>query len=192
MNEAEIRDVFTRTHAILKGHFLLASGLHSDTYVQCAKVMEHPAEAEKLCRELADRWKGTKIDVVAGPAYGGILPAYELARHLGVRAIYFERGTGGKFELRRGFEIAKDRVLVAEDVITTGGSAKEVVDLVKHMGGEVAGVTSFVYRGAGKAFDDEYRYLLGIQPPTWKPDDCPHCRSGLTAVKPGTKPPCRA
>lgn len=188
MNESEIRDVFTRTGAILNGHFLLASGLHSNTYVQCAKVMEHPSEAEDLCRELAARWKGTAIDVVAGPAYGGILPAYELARHLHARAIFFERAANGKFELRRGFEIGRDRVLVAEDVITTGGSAKEVVDLVKRIGGTVAGVTSFVYRGVGKAFDEEYRYLLGIEPPTWKPEACPFCREGQTVVKPGTKP----
>jgi orotate phosphoribosyltransferase len=189
MTDAEIRDVFTRTGAILKGHFLLASGLHSDTYVQCAKVMEHPREAEALCRELASRWQG--VDAVAGPAYGGILPAYEIARHLGCRAVYFERGTTGKFELRRGFSIEGDRVLVAEDVITTGGSAKEVVDLAKAMGAKVVGVTSFVFRGVGKAFDEEYRYLLGLEPPTWKPADCPHCKQGSTAVKPGTKP-CKA
>lgn len=191
MNEAELRAVFARTGAILNGHFLLASGLHSDTYVQCAKVMEHPREAETLCRELAGRWQGVGIDVVAGPAYGGILPAYELARQLGVRAVYFERGATGKFELRRGFAVAGQRVLVAEDVITTGGSAREVVDLVKAMDASVAGVTSFVYRGQGKAFEEEYRHLLGLNPPTWKPDDCPLCRQGQAAVKPGTKP-CRA
>lgn len=191
MNEEQIRAVFARTGAILRGHFLLASGLHSDTYVQCAKVMEHPKEAEALCGELAARWNGTAIDVVAGPAYGGILPAYELARHLGVRTVYFERGPAGRFELRRGFSVAGHRVLVAEDVITTGGSAKEVVDLVQELGGTVAGVASFVYRGAGKAFDEEYRYLLEMQPPSWKPADCPLCRQGLTAIKPGTKP-CKA
>lgn len=191
MNEAEIRDVFARTGAILKGHFLLASGLHSDTYVQCAKVMEHPREAETLCRELAERWKGVGVDVAAGPAYGGILPAYEIARHLGTRAVFFERGAAGKFELRRGFAIDGDRVLVAEDVITTGGSAKEVVDLVQAMGGRVVGVTSFVFRGTGKAFDEEYRPLLALQPPTWKPAECPFCREGSPAIKPGTKP-CKA
>jgi len=188
MNEAEIRSVFARTGALLQGHFLLASGLHSDTYVQCAKVLEHPREAELLCRELAFRWQGTAIDVVAGPAYGGILPAYELARQLGCRAVFFERGGSGKFELRRGFAIASDRVLVAEDVITTGGSAKEVVDLAKEIGARIVGVASFVYRGVGKAFEEDYRYLLGIEPPTWKPVECPLCRQGDPAVKPGTKP----
>jgi len=191
MTDAEIRDVFARTGAILHGHFLLASGLHSDTYVQCAKVLEHPREAETLCRELAARWNGVLTDVVAGPAYGGILPAYELARQLGVRAVYFERGASGKFELRRGFAVAGQRVIVAEDVITTGGSAKEVVDLVRELGGQVAGVTSFVYRGQGQAFEEEYRYLLELAPPTWAPSDCPMCRRGLTAMKPGTKP-CKA
>jgi orotate phosphoribosyltransferase len=151
-------------------------------------VLEHPKEAEILCRELASRWKGTRVDVVAGPAYGGILPAYELARQLGARAVYFERGSTGKFELRRGFTIEKERLLVAEDVITTGGSAKEVVDLAKSMRGEVVGVTSFVYRGTGKAFEEEYRYLLALQPPTWTPAECPFCREGQTVIKPGTKP----
>lgn len=188
MNESEILDVFKRTGAILNGHFLLASGLHSDTYVQCAKVTEHPREAEALCRELADRWRGAAVDVVAGPAYGGILPSYELARAIGARAVFFERGEGGKFELRRGFGIEGERVIVAEDVITTGGSAKEVVDLAKKMGAKVVGVTSFVFRGAGKAFDEKYRHLLSLAPPTWKPEECPLCRAGQAVVKPGTKP----
>ncbi len=190
MNERDRLAVFERTGAILKGHFQLASGLHTDTYIQCSRVTEWPAEMESLCRDLASKWNGKKIDVVVGPAYGGILPAYELARHLGARSVFCERGKEGSFELRRGFQVQGDLVLVAEDVITTGGSAKEAVDLVKASGGTVAGVASFVDRGVAKAFSEEHHFLLSITPPTWAPAECPACKAGEVVVKPGTKP-CR-
>ncbi|MHC4607420.1 MAG: phosphoribosyltransferase family protein, partial [Planctomycetota bacterium] len=135
---------------------------------------------------LAEKWP-EKPDVVAGPAYGGIIVAYELARALGARAVFFER-VDGVFQLRRGFEIAKGaRVLVVEDVVTTGGSAKEVVDRVKEMGANVVGVASLIHRGAKTKFEEELRPLLRVSPPMWKPEECPLCKEGSKAVKPGSR-----
>ena len=188
MNETDTIEIFEKTGAILKGHFQLASGLHTDTYIQCSRVTEWPTEMEKLCQELATRWEGKRIDVVLGPAYGGILPAYELARHLNSRSVFCERGKEGAFELRRGFQVQGNNVLVVEDVITTGGSAKEAVDLVKASGGNVVGVASFVDRGVDKKFSEDHSFLLSITPPTWTPGDCPACKAGEVAIKPGTKP----
>lgn len=188
ITDASLLDEFRAAGAVLTGHFLLSSGLHSDTYVQCAKILERPEVSERLCRALAAKWTAAEPDVVAGPAYGGILVAYELARHLKARAIFFER-VDGKFELRRGFEIAKgDRVLVAEDVVTTGGSAAEVVERVKALGGEVVGVAAFIDRGVGKAFQEDLRALLSLSPPVWMAEECPLCRQGHTIVKPGSRP----
>lgn len=181
---------FRDARAVLHGHFLLSSGLHSDTYVQCAKVLECPDVAGRLCAELAKRWP-ERPSLVAGPAYGGILVAYELARALGARAVFFER-VDGRFDLRRGFEIAPgERVLVSEDVVTTGGSAQEVVERVAAMGGTVVGVAALVDRSggqAGKALGTELRALVQLTPPVWKPEECPLCRQGVPAVKPGSRP----
>lgn len=182
-----IIDRFKGVNAILKGHFVLSSGLHSDTYVQCAKVTEHPTLAEEVCRSLAEMWRGKKIDVVAGPAYGGIILAYELARALKSRAVFFER-VDGKFSLRRGFALqSQDQVLVAEDVVTTGGSAQEVLSLVRQMGAHVVGVTSLVYRGQGNFADTEYKHLVSLTPPLYKPEECPLCKEKVPVSKPGSR-----
>lgn len=178
---------FKGVNAILNGHFVLSSGLHSDTYVQCAKVTEHPALGEEVCRSLADMWRGKKIDVVAGPAYGGIILAYELARALKARAVFFER-VEGKFALRRGFSLSsQDEVLVAEDVVTTGGSAQEVLSLVRQMGARLVGVTSLVYRGQGNFADTDYKYLVSLTPPVYKPEECPFCKEKIPVTKPGSR-----
>lgn len=177
--------VLRECKAVLQGHFLLASGLHSDTYFQCAKIFEQPDVAERLLKELASRWKDVAPQVVAGPAIGGIIPAYELARHLRARCLYLEK-VDSKFVLRRGFEIRPgERVIVAEDVVTTGGSAKEAAVTLNAMGAKVMGVSAIVFRGEGNPFDVDLRYLLSMSPPTYKPDECPMCQSGTTAVKPG-------
>ena len=148
----ETIEAFRKADAILSGHFLLSSGAHSDTYIQCAKVLERPDLPSGLCETPATPWKGKGITCVAGPAYGGILLAYELARALRCRAIFFER-ENNVFTLRRGFEILQEEsVLIAEDVVTTGGSSKEVLDLVGALGGKVAGVASLVNRGQGTPF----------------------------------------
>lgn len=173
MQQDEVLALLREANAVLKGHFLLASGLHSDTYFQCAKVFEQPGIGSRVAQELAGRWADTKIDVVAGPALGGVIVAYELARALGARCVYFER-VDGAFQLRRGFEIKPgDRVLVAEDVVTTGGSAKEVVELARHMAATVVGVSAIVYRQQDKKFDEPLRYLIAMNPPAWKPPECP-------------------
>lgn len=187
MDEGQITKSFQDVKAILNGHFLLSSGNHSDTYVQCAKVMEHPDVAGKLCDRLAEPWRGKGISCVAGPAYGGILIAYELARALQCRAIFFER-VDAKFALRRGFEIsAGEKILVAEDVVTTGGSSNEVVALVREMKGEVAGVASLVNRGKGNPFGVEFHSLLSLAPPLYRPEECPLCKKHIPVVKPGSR-----
>jgi orotate phosphoribosyltransferase len=177
--------VLRECKAVLQGHFLLASGLHSNTYFQCAKIFEQPDIAEGLLKALAAQWKDVAPQVVAGPAIGGIIPAYELARHLKARCVYLEK-VDNKFTLRRGFEVKPgERVIVAEDVVTTGGSAKDAAESLKVMGAKVLGVTSIVFRGEKNPFDVDLRYLLAMSPPTFKPEECPLCKAGTTAVKPG-------
>ncbi len=186
MNSESLLEEFRKVGAIQQGHFVLSSGLHSDTYVQCARVLERPEVAGLLCRELAGKWP-EGAGVVAGPAYGGIILSYEIARALGARAIFFER-VNGQFELRRGFGLEPgDRVLVAEDVVTTGGSAREVVELVKAQGGTVIGVASLVDRRPEES--EDLRALIRLSPPLWKPEECPKCRNGEPIEKPGSRGP---
>jgi len=150
MTREEIIKMFEETGAILSGHFLLTSGRHSDRYIQCALVLQYPSYTENLCRELAARYRGEKVSAVIGPATGGIIVAYEVARALGVRALFAER-EGGRMALRRGFTVsAGEKVLVVEDVVTTGGSILEVIDLVKGRGGTVIGAGLLVDRSGGK------------------------------------------
>ena len=140
MTEKEVLFLFEELNALLKGHFRLSSGLHSEKYLQCAIVLQHPAIAEKLAKTLVAGFEGEKIDVVAGPALGGVTWAYEVARALGTRGVFTEREEG-KMTLRRGFSIMSgEKVLVVEDVVTTGGSTKEVIDVIKGLGGVVVGV----------------------------------------------------
>ncbi len=188
MIEKEILDIFKRENAILRGHFLLSSGLHSDTYIQCAKVLEYPKYAEFLSEVLCERFKGVSPDVVIGPAIGGITFSYEVARTFGARALFAER-ENGKFTLRRGFEIHPgERVLVVEDVVTTGGSTKEVISLVMEKGGEVIGVGSIIDRSK-ELIDFGVRFisLLKVDVNLYEPNNCPLCKSGVPISKPGSK-----
>lgn len=181
-------DAFRKHEALLEGHFQLSSGLHSSRYLQCAKVLAHPAVAEVLCRELVARWPHQKPDVVIGPAMGGITLAYELGRAFGVSALFAERENGA-FTLRRGFSIAPGaRVLVAEDVVTTGGSVQEVLGLVERLGGVPCGVMSLIQRTDLNPFSVPFVALEKVIPPVWQPAECPLCREGGTAVKPGSRP----
>ena len=184
----EIIEILEKTNSLKTGHFLLSSGLHSDKYVQCALVLSYPWEAEKLCKALAQKLEGIDIEIVVGPALGGIVIAYELARALNVPGIFAER-TEGEMALRRGFEIKPgQKVLVVEDVVTTGGSAKEVIKLIKEMGGEVAAVSSLIDRSGGKAdFGAPFKALLELDIPAYKPEDCPMCKDGSSAEKPGSR-----
>jgi len=184
----EVLQVFRDCGGLLEGHFLLTSGRHSDKYMQCAKLFIRPKKAEALCAALADKLKDMKIDVVASPAIGGIIMGYVMAKRLNAKNVFAER-ENGKMVLRRGFEILpKDRVLVVEDVVTTGGSAMEVVELVKECGAKVAGVASVVDRSNGKVdFGVPYRALLSMEVVSYEAAECPICKKGIPLVKPGSR-----
>jgi len=181
-------NILEKTGVLRKGHFLLTSGLHSDQYLQCALLLQYPQYAEPVCRALAAPFADQRVDVVIGPALGGIVVAYETARALGARYIHAEREEG-VMTLRRGFAIQPgERVLVVEDVVTTGGSVKEVIHLVKQAGGELVGVASIVDRSGGRAdFGVPFRPFIRLNVATYTPEDCPLCRTGLPAEKPGSR-----
>ncbi|BAF59985.1 MAG: orotate phosphoribosyltransferase [Pelotomaculum sp.] len=188
MTRDEIVAIFQKTGAMLSGHFRLTSGRHSNRYFQCALVLQHPDYSELLCRELAARFAGDGISVVIGPAMGGIIVSYEVARALGVRGLFAER-ENGVMTLRRGFSIEPgERVLVVEDVITTGGSVREVMEAVRKSGGTVAGAGVLVDRSNG-AVDLGVRTeaLLTAEVVSYAPEDCPFCKQGIPAVKPGSR-----
>jgi orotate phosphoribosyltransferase len=189
MTQDELLDLFRRSGALLDGHFRLSSGLHSMGYLQCALVLQHPADAERLGRAVADRARALRATTVLSPALGGLIIGHEVARALGVRAIFAER-QDGMLMLRRGFVISEaDRVLVVEDVLTTGASTRETIQLARAAGGQVVGVASLVDRSAGSAhFDVPFVSLLTIDLPTYQPDACPLCAQGLAVVKPGSRP----
>ncbi len=188
MEQKEILGIFDKYGALLKGHFRLSSGLHSGNYLQCALILQHPDVAEKLSQALAKKFTGEKIDVVIGPALGGITLAYEVARAIGVRGLFTERQEA-KMVLRRGFSIkAGEEVLVVEDVVTTGGSTKEVCEVVKSMGGVVVGVGSIVDR-SDKVIDfgAPFKALAKVKVETFEENICPFCKSGIPVAKPGSR-----
>lgn len=190
MEQNEVRDLFKKNNALLNGHFLLSSGLHSDTYFQSALILQHPEEAQKLAEELAKQIKerGIKVDAVVSPAMGGVIIGHEMGRALGVRAVFTERAEG-KVMLRRGFSINRgEKILVAEDVITTGLSTKEVIDSLAQYEAEVAGVVSLVDRSAGKVDFGVPRFsLLSLEVKSYKAEECPMCKEGSQPVKPGSR-----
>ncbi len=189
LTNEQILEFFKKTEGILHGHFLLTSGRHSDTYMQCAKLFVHPEESAFLCSALADTLRGFGADAVVSPAVGGIIMGYEVARQLGVANYFAERENGG-MTLRRGFSLDKGmRVIVVEDVVTTGGSVKEVIELCRNAGAEVAAVASIVDRSGGEVdFGVPYRALLSMEVKSYDADDCPLCREGkIPAIKPGSR-----
>lgn len=188
MDEKEVLELFEKNHALLTGHFKLSSGLHSQKYLQCALVLQHPDIAAKLAKALAKRFSDEKIDFVIGPALGGITLAYEAARACKCRGLFAER-QGGAMVLRRGFSIAKgERALVVEDVVTTGGSTKEVVNLVQAMGGVVAGVGCVIDRSSGPVdFGIRFESLAKIKVDTFEEGSCPMCKQGKPVTKPGSR-----
>ena len=189
MTRDELLDLYRRSGALLHGHFRLTSGLHSPGYLQCALVLQHPQHAEALGRAIADRVRDVRATVVLSPALGGVVIGQEVGRALGVRAIFCERQDGA-LVLRRGFTLdPDDRVLVVEDVMTTGGSTRETMQVAKAAGGHVVGAASIVDRGGGTIhFDVPFTSLLEIGLPTYEPDTCPLCAQGLPVVKPGSRP----
>src|SRR5881394_2353061 len=188
MTREALLDLFRRSGALLEGHFRLTSGLHSSGYLQCALVLQHPSHAEALGRAIADRVRPLRPTVVLSPALGGVVIGHEVGRALGVRAIFAERQEG-RLSLRRGFALdAADRVLVVEDVMTTGGSTRETIEVAKAAGGTVVGTASIVDRSGGALeFDVPYASLLEIALPTYQPEACPLCAQGLAVVKPGSR-----
>ncbi|WMM23758.1 orotate phosphoribosyltransferase [Tissierella sp. MB52-C2] len=181
-----IIDLLKESDALLEGHFLLSSGKHSDRYVQCAKLLQYPDKAEKAVSFIVDKIKDLDIDIVVGPAMGGIIVAYELGRQLGKPAIFTER-EGGEMTLKRGFHIEKgQRVIISEDVVTTGKSAYEAIKVVEEYGGVVVGIACIANRSKG---DIKYPVYGGteLEIKTYNEEECPLCKEGLTIAKPGSR-----
>jgi orotate phosphoribosyltransferase len=196
---AAVLDRFRRAHALLEGHFRLTSGLHSPGYLQCALVLQHPREAEALGAEIAERVRSLGAQTVLSPALGGIVIGQEVGRALGVRAIFAER-QDGRLALRRGFALEPgEKVLVVEDVVTTGGSTRETIDLARESGAAVVGAAAIIDRrsstepapssskGGQQKIDVPFHVLAEVSLPTYDPASCPLCLAGLPVVKPGSR-----
>ena len=188
MTDRETLELYEATGALMRGHFRLTSGLHSDVYLQSALVLQYPQHAAALCAALAAPFRGDGVQTVVAPAIGGILVAHEVAKALGVRALFAER-EDGVMRLRRGFTVASaERCVVVEDVMTTGGSIREVVTCVEALGARVIGVGSLIDRsGGGANFPVKRAALATVKATTWKPEECPLCKAGGQAIKPGSR-----
>ena len=184
---SNIEEIFEKSGAILKGHFLLTSGLHSPIYWEKFRVLQFPNYTEQLCRMISDHFSKQEIQVVAGPTTGGIILAHEVARQLGVRGIFAEREGDGRRAFKRSFGISPgERVLIIDDILTTGQSIREVLDLVAEQGGEVIGIGVLVDRSDEKHdFGVPLFYCLRSITPTYKPQECPLCAAGIPLTKPG-------
>jgi orotate phosphoribosyltransferase len=190
MTEAEVLKIFRQSGALLEGHFRLSSGLHSPGYLQCALVLQHPREAETLGAALGEIVRSLGVQTVLSPALGGIVIGQEVGRALGVRAIFAER-QDGTLTLRRGFTLDPgEKVLVVEDVVTTGGSTRETMDVARAAGAVVVGACAIVDRSGGKqGLDVPFHALLPMDVTAYKEDECPLCKAGLPVVKPGSRAP---
>jgi len=188
LTEERIIEIMKEAGVLLEGHFLLTSGRHSNKYLQCAKIFQNCKYSEELCAHLAKKFENDNIELVIGPAMGAVQMAYEVSRHLKTPNFFTER-EDGVMKLRRGFTIEKGtRVLVVEDVITTGGSVKEVIELVKQSGGEVAGVGVIVDRSAGKIdFGCKLESVISMDVESWEADNCPLCKTDIPLTKPGSR-----
>ncbi len=189
LTDKEVLALFEKSGGVLKGHFLLTSGRHSDTYMQCALLFDDAKVSETLCAELADRVKKYKPDIVVSPAVGAIIMGYEVSRHLGLKNVFAER-ENGTFTLRRGFTLPeRARVLITENVVTTGGSVFEVMEMLKNYGAEVVAVASMVDRSNGTVdFGVPFVTMLRADVKSYEADECPLCKAGMgTPVKPGSR-----
>ena len=188
MTQDEILTIFKDSKALLEGHFKLRSGLHSNRFFQAALLLQYPDRAATVCSELAAKFADKEISAVISPAVGGLIVGHEVAKALGVRAIFADK-ENDELILKRGFSIEKgERVLVAEDVITRGGRVQQTVDLVRSLGGEVAGIAVIVDRSMGNAsFDIPHESLVKLELETYDPEDCPLCKEGLELTRPGSK-----
>ncbi len=189
MHETEILEQFVKTGALLKGHFLLRSGLHSDQYFQAALVLQHTRIAAQLCEALAEPWRDCGVETVISPAIGGIIVGQEGGRALGVRAVFAEKDDNSNLVLRRGFQFRPgEKVLVAEDVVTKGGRVQQTIDLVRSLGADPVGATSLVDRSTTPVdFGIPFRALLKLTLQTWTAEECPLCKQGLPIDHPGSK-----
>jgi len=187
MNETEVHTLLEEHGALQAGHFKLSSGRHSDVFVQTALVLQYPGIAERFGHELGTRFASAEPTIVLGPAMGGVIIGHEIARYLGIPMVYSER-VDGQMALRRGFHIgADDRVLIAENTVTTGGSQREVIELARSFGAEVVGVAAICDRSGGVGFGVAFEALLHIDASSWEPDDCPLCRDGSVPEAPGSR-----
>jgi orotate phosphoribosyltransferase len=184
LSEQEVTQLFQEAGGLLRGHFRLSSGLHSDTFLQAARLLQDPRVAHGLCAALADLWRDASPEVVIGPATGGIILAYEVARQLGVRALFSER-RNDRMALGRGFFLTpRERVLVVDDVITTGASVRATGLLAEAMGATVVGVGCLADRGGGGSLPWSTRGLLRVSPKEYRSEECPQCRQGTPLVEP--------
>lgn len=181
-----VLDILRESGALLEGHFLLSSGRHSNRYCQCAKLLQYPDKAEKVLSVVAEKIKDIEFDVVVGPAMGGIIVAYEVGRQTGKPAIFTER-VEGKMELRRGFEIKPgQKVLITEDVVTTGKSSLETIEILKELGAEVVGICCIVDRGSS-TIDYPIYSSIKLEIESYEPAECPLCKAGTAYIKPGSR-----
>ena len=190
MNEREIMEVFTETGAYQHGHFKLSSGLHSGAYLQCALVLQNPILAARLCGVLAEKFRMDTPDLIIGPAMGGVVLAYEMARGLNARAIFTERDDKGKMILRRGFRVSpENKILITEDVLTTGKSIKEVIELLKEDSITPVGIACLVNRSSQPVDFGGIKCesLIKLDIPTFEEDECPLCQEGMPITKPGSR-----
>ncbi|NMM63225.1 orotate phosphoribosyltransferase [Clostridium sp. P21] len=181
-------DTLKEVGALLEGHFLLSSGKHSDRYCQCAKLLQYPDKAEKVLKVVADKLKNVDFDIIVGPAMGGVVVSYELARQTGKPGIFAERQDGA-MTIRRGFEIKKgQKAIISEDVITTGKSFLEVAEIIKGLGGEVVGISCIVDRRAeGVEIEYPLYSAVKLQIESYDKEECPMCKQGTPYVKPGSR-----
>jgi orotate phosphoribosyltransferase len=190
MEQSDALMLIRQAGAYLEGHFRLSSGLHSTGYMQSALVLQNPRDAEALGSALAQRIRDVRPDVVLSPALGGIIIGHEVARALGVRALFAERSGSTALGLRRGFALnAGERVLVVEDVLTTGGSTRETIEVARSAGAHVVGAAAIVDRSGGTIdFGVPHKTLITLSLPTYDPSDCPLCKQGVPVTKPGSRP----
>ncbi|HQU86402.1 MAG TPA: orotate phosphoribosyltransferase [Pyrinomonadaceae bacterium] len=188
MNSEQILEHFRQTNALLEGHFILSSGLHSPKYLQCALALAFPFDAAKFGKAIAEQFVNENIETVASPAIGGLVIGYAVAQALNVRFIWTER-QNGEMTVRRGFSVKEnERILVVEDVITTGGSTRECIDALESRGAKVTNAASIIDRSGGKADVGVPRIaLLSLEVPSYKPEECPMCKNGDEAYKPGSR-----
>jgi orotate phosphoribosyltransferase len=188
MKQTEVLETFKRTRALLEGHFVLSSGLHSSVYLQCAIALQTPAVAAQFGEAIADQFRGQAIETVTSPAIGGLIIGYEVARQLGVRFIWTEREQG-TMTLRRGFTVREgERVLIIEDVITTGGSTRDTLKALTDQGAAVVAAASIIDRSGGEADVGVPRFSLAtLNVPAVQPTDCDACKRGEPVTKPGSR-----